>query len=480
MESSIDSGETGRPPAYPAQDNAYARGYGGRKWLPTVIVCLLVCALAVLALMTADGRPQRDRLEGSSGVDALHGFIWEQGHNQDRLTGNIAKETGVRLMHEPFEIDAQIDIGPADNEQEQTTADDIMLGVDVKYDMKDLGARISYMGLGALEAYIIEDELIVSLLGRAGSVPIEWADTAALKDDLGLYDRGGALLPFLPQDTDFYSELLETAALCIPEKYTKAEKARVYSPKDGSDTEMDAITTTLNADAIIEVIKNFGDALEDNGALRGRVQRVIDAFADALGQSYKLTELLEQAAQPAVLEGYEIAWSVYSRQGRYTGVSLKVIGEDADYSYSYVSEFTEYENYVSEEAYVNGAGVKSIFKYTWLDNKAEISGEISTSGSPGKDGASSQISGMMEFVKEDSKEYSLTANLTVQGDALSRVFGVKDETPLVIGIRAYIKAGFGLETLKEDINWNGIYKKAWGTIEDVFGWLLPEGFVKAH
>jgi hypothetical protein len=35
--------------------------------------------------------------------------------------------------------------------------------------------------------------------------------------------------------------------------------------------------------------------------------------------------------------------------------------------------------------------------------------------------------------------------------------------------------GGGLGTLKEDRDWDNIYEKKWGSLEDMFRWLFPDG-----
>jgi hypothetical protein len=281
-------------------------------------------------------------------------------------------------------------------------------------------------------------------------------------------------LPFLPKSDDVFTELLETLAAAIPDKYTHTGSEEAYSPKEQTNVSMDVITTVLDAKALREVAANFSRGLDANKKLRREVQRMLDDFAHFadMGETDlgKLLEGLESSAESEELDGIEIAWSVYSSKGSYVGASFEYTDGETKASYIFMSEFGEYESFVSIDADVNGTRFKEKLHNTWRDNKVTMSGEISTGG------IAQLISATCEFTKENGDRYRMTGDMTVPGTVNKGTY-TQEATSYSLSFDADIRIGGGLETLKESRDWNRIYKKQWGRIEDVFGWIMPpDGF----
>lgn len=476
MEYDANSGE-GAPAPPHMEQNIYMTGYGSSKWLWIVLAVVVACAAIVTAAFAMGGGEKREPLKGNAGVAALYGFFMDQQDNQDRLMGNMPKEMGKRLFEEPFEIESKLEVNFDDMGETLIPFDSIALGVDVKYDMNDLGVKIGSMGIGALEAYIIGDDIVVSFLGRAGCMPIELKDKDILKESMGLNKRIKALLPFLPEDDGLYLNLLETVSLSVPDSCTETGTEEVYSPKEGKDVRMDAVTTTLDAKAIRKTAKDFGDELKGDRSLGRELKRIIDEFTGFTGMEKtdldKLLKDVQKSAETAELDDVIIKWTVYSINGIYTGVSFTYAGSDINYSYITISEFSEQESYIRTKTYMNGSGTESELKYIWHDNKVDISGEVNNIISPDTGNTTQLINGTMEFVKEDSNEYLFTAEMSFEGDAYNEMLNSSDSMSFDMDMEAEIAVGPDLGTLKEDRDWDGIYEKKWGSMEDVFGWIFP-------
>jgi hypothetical protein len=275
--------------------------------------------------------------------------------------------------------------------------------------------------------------------------------------------------------------LLEAFALSVPDKYTKTGSEEVYSPKEDKNVKMDVITTTLDAKAVNEIAKNFADKLDDNKELNRNVQQILYDFTDfAKVDEIDLGKLLndmQDSAKSEEIESIEASWSVYSREGSYVGMKFELTNKDIDFSYTMMSEVTEYESFNSVKSDTNGAVSESMTHVIWKDNRAEMSGDTSTILSPGMSSAEYQIGGTMEFVKVGSNEYSVVGNFTIEGDVVL-VDNSSSSMSYDFGIDAGINVGGGLGTLRENRDWDGIYDKEWGSIEDIFGGLFPEGFME--
>ncbi len=476
MEYSVGVDPAGGQPVEPGlePENIYKPQARSSKWLWIALGAVFVLAVAVTIALTTLGGGGRYKLKGNAGVVALYEFFCEQQENQLRLAGNTAKEIGHRIMREPFEIDARMDLELEGIEDSFFPINSITLGLDVKYDMKDFGIKAGAMGIEAFGAYIIDDDLVVSLMGQAASTPLNIRGADKLKKDMGLGERVKMLLPFLPKNDDVSMELLETLSVSVPDKYTHTGSEEAYSPKEQTSVSMDVITTTLDSTALREIAANFSRELDGNKRLRREVQRMLDDFAFFAGMEEmdlsKLLEDLEDSAESEVLDNIEITWSVYSLKGSYVGASFKYTDGETKATYIYMSEFGGYESFVSIDADINGSRYKQKLHNTWKDNKITMDGEISTGG------IAQIISAYYEFSKENGNKYRIKGDMTVPGTVNKGTY-TQESTSYSLSFDADILIGGGLETLKESRDWNRIYSKEWGRIEDVFGWLMPGGFL---
>jgi hypothetical protein len=284
-----------------------------------------------------------------------------------------------------------------------------------------------------------------------------------------------AFLPFLPKDDETVMGVLKALAASVPDKYTKTDKQNVYSPKDGSDVSMDAITTTLDAAALKEVAHNLEQNIKGDKKLSLNIQELIEGFTAFTGlDAVTLDDMfarLDEAVSSGDAEDISVSWSVYARDGKYVGMHVACSGVGSDTDYTFVSEFSGNDNYSYTKTDIEGITAGNNVRLSWQGDKLTIEGDMTSGQGAGADAVTQNISGSFEFAKAGG-------GYTVKGDAAAKadVSGMAegaDTMSFDIGVEADIKIGGGLGTLKETKGWSDIYEKEWGSLEDLFNMFSP-------
>ncbi len=454
--------------------------FKGRLWLWITLAVLFVCgvtatvaaALGVIGTSGGGDEKKSGGLKGSAGVVAAYEFFLDQQEARESQTGRIAKEIVGRLQEEPFEIESELKMDMDGLNMPGLPLSSVSLGLDAKYDMKDLGVKLSALGMEVAGAYIIDNNIVADVMGQAGSKAIEQADEEALKGSMGLKERLCALLPFLPKDDGLAMGLLEALAASVPDKYTKTEKQNVYSPKDDNETSMDAITTELDAAALKEVLGSFKQHVEGDKKLSRDIQQLLDTFTGFIGIEAVTTddglESLNEAIESGELSG--VSWSVYKKDGKYAGISFVCSGDGLSVDYIYMSEFSGNDNSIYDKLEMDGTASQSRFRSSWQGDKLTVESDVTGSGA-GADSLTQNISAALEFSKEGG-EYSVTGEVDMDAD-VSRITNTADNISFDIEIKADISIGGSLGTLKETRGWSDIYEKDWGKLEDIFRMFTP-------
>lgn len=473
----------------PQREGSASNGFGkkaglpirkGRIWLWAALSVLFVCAVTVTVAAalgvigtSGGGDGKHAELKGNAGVAAAYEFFSQQRERQDDQAGGVAKEIVRRLMEEPFEIESDLKVGMDGLSMPGIPLSDVSVGVDVKYDMKDLGVKVSALGMEVAGGYLIGNNVVADVMGQAGSMALEQADAGALEGSMGLKQRLYTLLPFLPEDDGVAAGLLEAFAASVPDKYTKTEAQNVYSPKDGKEISMDAVTTTLDAAAIREVAGSLEERINGDAKLSREIKELTDGFALFTGTEAATTDdafkLLDEALESGGLSG--ISWSVYRRDGGFAGIRFVCTGSDVNVDYLFMSEFSGNDNYTYTKADISGAASESNVRLGWQGNKFTMEGDVTASTGAGADSAAQHMSGAFEFVKQGDG-YTITGDMTMQADAPGIIENT-DTMTFDIGVEADIKIGGGLGTLKETRGWSDIYEKQWGSLEDLFKMFTP-------
>ena len=461
-------------------------GGSGKKnltWLWIVLGVVVLCAIVALVLFLTGVFGGSAGRQGNSGVWALFDYFDQQKQQTEKMMGTAQKEVGERILSEPFEIESELEISSDSLASMGSPINKLSIDLDAKYDLKDLGVKITALGMVEIGAYLIEDELVVDALGEAYSTQIPLDFDADLGDDMPLRDRLKAFVPFVPEDNRVWMDLLKTFATAVPEDLTETDREDVYSPLDDDEVEMSAIITTIDERDLQDIIENFIELMEEDDRLTDQLQDILDDFADFAGiDDVDLDDglkELEEMAEDLGETDFEFSWTVYQRSGRYVGVSVstEVDGEKYEaliiteqegnkaYSYTYMmigEQMTEEATQITEYN-----GDEMTFEGETMMTQASYFGEdIETS---------MDIDGRMNVEKTDRDEYVVEMEVTVDtrnsGGASDMIDGLPEaalNNSARITADAECRFGKGLETLEESRDWNDVYDKDWGDIEDIF------------
>lgn len=447
-----------------------------RPWFWAVFAAALICVTAAAALLVF-GAPGRRELTGNAGVAAAYDFFCTQQSNQKELASPVMKELGERLKTEPFEIEGEMKVSPEGTAESFFSIDDTTIGLEAKYDMKDFGVKVRVSGMEVIAGYLIEDNVVISMMGRVGSFKLNLPDGVKPAKNMGLWERIDAFFPFLPDDGVCLT-LLEKFAHSVPDECTSAYTAQVYSPKDDKEVRMDVIMTTLDSKGLKEVITGFANGIKSDKKLLRQLQDIIDKFTAFAGLEPQeldgFIKELEESADSEILKDIKVSWSVYKRHGSYVGIGFEFSAGTTNVKYAYMSEYDESGNFTSTTSEVNGIRSEGVYEYSWQGGKLKMSGESKTIAGEGAGNTMQIVDGVMEFSKNGGNEYTLTGDFTIEGNIYNGILNSQGGESYGMKIEAAVKAGGGLGTLKKDRKWKGIFDKEWGGMEDVFGWLFPD------
>ncbi|MGI5848833.1 MAG: hypothetical protein ACOX8Q_01985 [Christensenellales bacterium] len=444
----------------------------GRAWIWIVVAAVFLIAAIVCAIVVFGAGKNARGLNGNAGVVAAYNFFREQQETQASLTGSVQKEIGNRLLAEPFEIGSRLKIGSDSFTERDMPFDTITVDLDTKYDMNDLGVKVRALGMEVLAAYLIEDNVVLDLMGQAACVPIELPKKEDLLKSMPLKDRVMVFLPFLPdEDSDMLMRLLETFAMSIPDEYTKTDIEDVYSPMEDKNVQMNAVTTTLNSDAIKNMAKDFAGRLKADRELSEELQNFLNEITQFFGlKDVDLMNALDQMTNSQELEELpyiQLSWSVYQRQGRYTGIRFLIDNNDMDTEFTMMSEYSEKTCYKSIIEKVSGETVQeAAYQTTYDGDSVKIKGTFTTAS---KDPLSSkqvsakiELDGTYDIKKDSNNEYSVTIDLNLTNSETN-----SQQMSIDLILDADVRMGLDLKTLKDSPDWNGIYEKEWGSFEDI-------------
>jgi hypothetical protein len=459
------------PSGSPAPDIIYKPKRRKKAWIWITAAALILCAAAAVALFVLQGALVFREIKGNAGVVALYDFAIEQGKAQYGLNTGLMKEISGRISSEPFEINSQMKIEA--DKLVGTMIDNITVGFDAKYDMKDFGVKVNALGIDVLGAYVIGNDLVVDSMGKAGSLKF---NGEGLDRSMPLGKRIKAILSFLPDDANIFIDLAEKAAIAVPDEYTSTDKEQVYSPKEDKKVLMNVTSITLDAEAVKKVIGNFREGLEKDKALSRKIQNMVDDFTEFAGMGpAKLSSWMDELGKLTKSEDIKdanVKISVYQRQGKYAGVYISFSSGDTKAEITYMNEYDGNELYSNTAYNINGVRQETLYHYTYLGNRVKLSGTMTQTQGEGLSSTMATIEGTIEYAKSGANEYKLTGEISVNGDIQSDLQDIGNSLSFTMGIDADIKVGGGLGTLKDDVRWNGVYDEKWGSIEEMFGGLF--------
>lgn len=417
---------------------------------------LLAVALCAVGIALLREPPEPPKPPVNRGVAAAQQYITEYKLDREALMSGPQKELGERLLTKPFEIEADITVS-ADNLQQIAglPLSRLILGLDAKYDLNDLGAKLRLLGMEYASAYLIGDDVVLSVMGDVYSMPLA-EPKQGLEESMGLGDRMNRFVPLLSEDMAFYTRLADIAARSVPDEYTTVYDDDTFSPLDGADAGMTVIETALDESALQTVAANIDALLRQDAELRAQAEEMLLETAAFYGfNANSLDEWLAAVADgSAIADDFELRWRVYERDGRYVGLAVKTSQGGQVTEYKMLSELNGHESHEAFSLSVNGEVFQSA-DYTVVYD----SGNVKLEGTYRPD-----TSNVFSFVSDMTFEkngdaYKLAGTVDIDGPLLS-----DEPQPVNIAIDADIRAGEGLETMKESRGWQDIYSETWNSL----------------
>jgi len=407
------------------------------------LLAVALGAVAVALLRTPEKQPPP---VVNLGVVAAKQYLTEYHADREKLADPAAVALSERLMKEPFEIEADITLSSDDLPAELgLPLTRLLLGMDIKYDMRDLGAKLRVLGMEYFSAYLIEDEVVVRVPSGAYSMPLDVPEGEDLSQSMGLGPRAMSFAPLMTADEDFYGRIADMAAQLVPAEATVVEEVSGTQASGGEKV----IQTALDEAAMQSVLAGMGEMLEEDAALRARAEEIFARTAAYYGLDAKtLEEWLKSVADGSALaDDFELRWRVYERQGRYAG--LDVIVTNA----AQVTEWrmrTELQGSESRETFslsVNGKTVQSAeYTVTYRSGGFAVGGKFMPDAAHAFD-----IKADIDL-EPDGDAYRLTGTVEIEGPVLS-----EKSVKLSADIDAEIRTGEGITSLKDDSDWSDVY-----------------------
>ena len=485
-----DGGANANPPAGAGKKNM--------RWLWIVLAALIVCG-AVVGVLFATG--VLGAAGGNAGVLALCQYYRDKQERMDSMMTEDQKAVKEAFLNGPFEVDLDMDM-KTDALSSTLPIDSIPVEMEMKYDMKDLGLKTSIPGfemLGAsIELYLIEDEIIVSSLGGVERTEIETPTDADIDEQMPIGDRIKALLPFLPQDEQTVKDIVMQLAMAVPDEYTETGRDEVYSPLADDDIEVDSITTTLDKEALGEVITRLESNLQKEDELMDTLQGMIDAFTDMfeLGDVELDDELEDLADEVDKIPDIEISWSVYSKNGTYIGVSLIVVDENMnEQTYTEICEISGSDMYqwaslnfenLDQTMDVDISNLEeTVLVHCVYDGNAftideNVEANMTSTSYPDEElTMTATLEGEGELVKLMDDRYELAMDISMQTVNMQGLQGgVEGDMEVDFTLECEFRFGDDLGMLEDSDDWNAAYDEDWqgnGSLfdgADLFGDLM--------
>jgi hypothetical protein len=431
-------------------------------WVAAGALMIAAAGMVTVALLRPPALPS-----GNPGVIAAQQFITEYKTDRITLVGGTAQELGERLMSDSFEIEADMTITSDALPEMGLPMERLVMGVDVKYDMNDLGMKVRLLGLEYASAHLIGNELVISTADGAYSLPLTETGTADLTQSMGMRERALNFLPVPAADEALSEQLFSVLAQSVPDEYTRVYTDSVYSPLDRADAEMTVIETTLDKEALKAVASNMDVLMQKDPALREKLGDLFHRFTslyklDLAELDGLIADLMDGSA---LSEEDGLNWKVYQRQGRYVGLYVQAALDGASVEACLMGEMKGRESHETLLVITNGELAQNMdYTVVYEENHVKIDGTMYAGEAQMVD-----IAGDITMQKNGSV-YNLVCSMDMEGEASGTLPGT-----IGCSIDADIHTGEDLKTLKEDSAWNDVYSEEWerldGTLLDL---ILPQ------
>ena len=420
-------------------------------WITAGALLVIALGAVAVALLRTPEKQQPPPEMINLGVAAAKQYLTEYHADREKLADPAAVALGERLMKEPFEIEANITLSSDDLPAELgLPLTRLLLGADIKYDMRDLGAKLRVLGMEWLSAYLIDDEVVVRVPSGAYSMPLDVPESADVSQSMGLGERAMGFAPLVAGDEDFYGRIADLAAQAVPAEATVVEEV------SGTQAGEKVIRTVLDEAAMQSVLANMSAHLEKDEELLAKAEEIFAKTAAYYDMDAKtLGEWLNSVADGSVLaDDFKLCWRVYERQGRYVGLDVEVANAGQTTEWRMRTELSGSESREAFSLSVNGKLVQNAEYTVTYRSGVAVDGKFML------DAASAvNIKADIEL-EPDGDEYRLIGAVEIEGPVLS-----DKPVKLNVDIDAKIRAGEGLMALKEDSGWNDVYGEQWEPLE---------------
>jgi hypothetical protein len=180
------------------------------------------------------------------------------------------------------------------------------------------------------------------------------------------------------------------------------------------------------------------------------------------------------------LNGMELCWEVYQRQGCYNGLSAAVRLPGDGGTVTLLTEFSGSKFYTSES-------IQSPYMTTEAETKTTLNGdrvetESETTTTLEYLTQTVQVASSVEYSRVSRDEYAADLEMTTEtASTYSEDFSedlpenmLQDSTQTAeVSGGIEFRFGSGLKTLKESPRWRNIYKEDWGSLQDMLGGSFP-------
>lgn len=416
----------------------------GKRWMGAVLV-LLVCALTALGIAVFNGAgkapPPIQESKRSEGVLALRDFFRAYNDHIEFQAAGTVRGLTRRLMNEPFEVSAQVTIETDALAALGVPLKRVPAQMDIKYDLRTAGVKVSAVGLSLFEAYMKDNEASAVWLG-AEPVVTELPAGNDMSGDMTLEDRIGMLVPLAP--AELLDKLLEELAQSVPEACTEQQLARAYSPKDKQDVNVTLIHTVLEDDALSTAASALSAQLKKDETLYAQLQQLTTQVAAQIGKNDITLDSLLTHLINRDNDGTSVSWKVFRRDQTPIGFSVRIVTRDAQVDVICMAEFDGETSYGHTQMLLNGTEMFRADTVT-QDDAGEYSARAVNAA-----GQTVSINGTFELIKLAENAYQLTADAVAEG-----LFGGAEDTAHTL-IDARIDVGNGLGMIAGSPEWQGI------------------------
>ncbi len=450
------------------------------KWWIWLIVAAVVI-LAVVALFVFGVIDLGGKRPGNEGAWKTYDYFNSREDAMKDIQSKVYRDVSDRFESEAFEMEGDLSLDSQLFSELMPEMDGVNIDFEAKYDLKDLGLKLD-LGVTSADVYLIDEDVVLSVLGEAYSIPLDPNTDVDLSDEMPLTDRLNALNSLAADEdfSDLMEKLMMELAPAIPDELTEKDTVDIYSPLEDEEVEMTATTTTLDSDDIYDIIVAFGENLEENDELLDELQDLADTLSEASGEDIDIDDVVENMIdldedELEEIEDAEISWSVYEYKGKSAGFGFYIDDGEDEYEFTVVTQYTSNAAYISVIFDYNGDEAinlieEMVYDDEYMTMEAQVEVNIPEDAYSEAQQISMTISGETTLDQDNSSDYTYSGDFSIEidgGDSLAQA-GFEGDIGIDAEMNADITFGDDLGMLEDDSDWDEIYDMDWQDIDSLF------------